>query len=44
MRLHAIADYASTVRDYLAKQLNDDPDKDMVLALAAEFLRAEVVP
>jgi exonuclease SbcD len=38
------ADYASTVRDYLAKQLNDDPDKDMVLALAEEFLRVEVVP
>ena len=38
------ADYASTIRDYLAKQLNDDPDKDMVMALAEEFLRVEVVP
>jgi DNA repair protein SbcD/Mre11 len=38
------ADFTSTVRDYLVKKLNDDPDKDVVLALAEEFLRAEAVP
>jgi exonuclease SbcD len=35
------ADFGSTVRDFLAKQLADDPDKDLVLSLADEFLRAE---
>jgi exonuclease SbcD len=35
------ADFASTVRDYLAKRLTDDLDKDLVLALANEFLRGE---
>ncbi len=33
------ADYASTVRDYLARRLADDPDKEPVLALADKFLR-----
>ncbi len=37
------ADFASTVRDYLEKRLGDDPDKQMVLALADEFLRVEAV-
>lgn len=35
------ADFASTVRDYLLKRLADDPDKELVLALADEFLRVE---
>jgi DNA repair protein SbcD/Mre11 len=35
------ADFAVTVRDYLAEQLKDDPDKEPVLALAEEFLSAE---
>jgi hypothetical protein len=37
------ADFASTVRDYLSnhKELARYPDKDAVLALADEFLRAE---
>jgi exonuclease SbcD len=35
------ADLPSTVREYLTKELADDPDKEPVLALADEFLRAE---
>ena len=35
------ADFASTVRDYLTSRLADEPDKELVLALADEFLRAE---
>ena len=38
------ADVASTVRDYLTKRLTDDPDKELVLALADEFLRVEGEP
>jgi exonuclease SbcD len=35
------ADFSSTVRNYLIEQLSDDPDKELVLALADEFLRVE---
>jgi hypothetical protein len=37
------ADFASSVRGYLEKRLGDDPDKEIVLALADEFLRVEAV-
>lgn len=35
------ADLGSTVRDYLARRLTDDPDKHLVMVLADEFLRTE---
>jgi hypothetical protein len=35
------ADFASNVRNYLTEQLGSDPDKELVLALADEFLRVE---
>jgi exonuclease SbcD len=35
------AEVGTTVREYLSGQLADDPDKELVLALADEFLRAE---
>jgi len=35
------ADFGSTVRDYLTKRLTDEPYKELVLALADEFLRVE---
>ena len=35
------ADYRSTIRDFLVKRLNGDPDKDEVMNLAEQFLTQE---
>ena len=35
------ADYRSTIRDFLAKKLDGDPDKEDVLTLAEQFLTPE---
>jgi exonuclease SbcD len=38
------ADYRTTIRDFLKKSLDGDPDKEEVLSLAERFLTSEAAP
>src|SRR5262249_24174601 len=38
------SDYRATIRDFLTKSLDGDPDKEAVMSLAERFLTPEAAP